>query len=94
MTENEVLVMVDQEKWSKTRKYIGEILKELTSSDDGKLDFKDLERKLGFLIYVTRTYKGMHLTLDSWRKHRDADGWKLTDREIRRAMEDGNTDPT
>jgi hypothetical protein len=53
-------------------------------SRDGSLDFKSLESKRGFLIYVTRTYpsmvpylKGMHLTLDSWRPYRDADGWKL-----------------
>eukprot|EP00980_Cylindrotheca_fusiformis_P024767 scaffold12423_cov140-Cylindrotheca_fusiformis.AAC.1 len=82
--ESGVYVMVDQEKWSKSRRYIGEILHELQSSKEGSLDFKALEKKRGFLIYVTRTYpsmvpylKGIHLTLDGWRSFRDEDGWKL-----------------
>jgi hypothetical protein len=52
----------------------------LLGSRDGSLDFKSLESKRGFLIYVTRTYpsmvpylKGMHLTLDSWRPNWDAE---------------------
>ena len=78
-----VNVLVSQEKWDKTRKYIGEIMKELDGSTTGKVEHKPLERKRGFLIYVTRTYpcmvpylKGIHLTLDSWRDGRDDDGWK------------------
>eukprot|EP00980_Cylindrotheca_fusiformis_P019180 scaffold6510_cov122-Cylindrotheca_fusiformis.AAC.2 len=87
--ESGVYVMVDQEKWSKSRRYIGEILHELQSSKEGSLDFKALEKKRGFLIYVTRTYpsmvpylKGIHLTLDGWRSFRDEDGWKLPNRKI------------
>jgi hypothetical protein len=48
------------------------------------LEFKPLERKRGFLIYVTRTLpsmffylKGIHQTLDTWRPNRREDGWKL-----------------
>jgi hypothetical protein len=44
---------------------------------------KLLEQYRGFLVYVTRTYpimvpylKGLHLTLDSWRKGSAAKGWK------------------
>ena len=61
---------------------------------DAKKNFchKELERCLGVLIYVSRTYcpfipflRGVHQTLDSWRDWRGADGWKLTDREIEHA---------
>ena len=49
-----------------------------------------LERDRGFLIYLSCTYrsmcpyhlKGMHQTLDSWRKGRDKVGWKFERREI------------
>lgn len=95
-TEDEVMVMVDEEKWAKTKRYIGEVLTELRDSKDGRLDFKELERKRGFLIYVTRTYpsmvpylKGLHLTLDGWRKFRDDDGWKMTVKQVRNLAREG-----
>ena len=92
-TEEGVFVTVSQEKWDKCRRYIGEIVRELVSSGDNTLEFKALERKQGFLIYVTRTYpamvpylKGMHQTLDSWRENRREDGWKMTAKEIAARM--------
>jgi hypothetical protein len=76
------------EKWEKSKRYIGEIIEELRSSR-GVLEFKGLAKKRGFLIYVTPTYpsmvpylKGIHETLDGWRRHRDKDGWKLSIKEI------------
>jgi hypothetical protein len=35
--------------------------------------------------------KGLHLTIDSWRPHRDEDGWRLTG-EYRCRVEDGVDD--
>lgn len=88
-TEAGVYVTVSQEKWDKCRRYIGEIVGELRQSGDDTLEFKPLERKRGFLIYVTRTFpsmvpylKGIHQTLDTWRPNRREDGWKLTPKEI------------
>jgi hypothetical protein len=85
-THDSVSVFVSQEKWDKTKAQVGDILEELVRSPDGMLGHKALERKRGFLIYVTRTYismvpylKGIHLTLDSWRKGRDEDGWMESD---------------
>ena len=81
-----VNVLVSQDKWNKTKAYVREIHQELKESKDGKLCHKPLERKRGFLIYVTRTYpsmvpylKGIHLTLDAWRPGRDEDGWRIMD---------------
>ena len=55
----------------------------MKESQKGELFHKSLERKRGFLIYVTRTYpsmvpylKGIHLTLVGWRQGRDDEGWK------------------
>jgi hypothetical protein len=76
-----VYVTVSQEKWDKTKRYIGDIVEELTRTK--MLGHKDLERKRGFLIYVTRTYpamvpslKGIHQTLETWRPNRESSGWK------------------
>jgi hypothetical protein len=93
--EDGVYVTVSQEKWEKSRAMVASTLEEL-EANDGWLDHKALERRRGFLLYVTRTYptmvpylKGMHLTLDGWRKGRDDEGWKLVGREAREALDAG-----
>ena len=55
-----------------------------TNCPDGEIPFKDLERVVGFLVYVSQTYtcmvpylKGIYLTLNSWRAGQDAMGWKI-----------------
>ena len=77
-------------------RWIGEYLDmvdEYTSMDDeeatlehmdcptGKIPFKQLERTVGFLVYVSQTYtcmvpylKEINLTLNSWRHGRDETG--------------------
>lgn len=80
-SDTEVYVLVSEEKWKKTKEILARIQDELSSSNDGMMCRKQLERDRGFLIYVCRTYselrpylKGMHLTLDSWREGRDDAG--------------------
>jgi hypothetical protein len=97
-TKEGVYVTVSQERWTKAKRYIGEIVDELASSRNQTLDFKPLERKRGFLIYVTRTYpamvpylKGIHQTLDSWRTNRDSDGWKLSAKELAARIRNGRS---
>jgi hypothetical protein len=77
-----VTVSCTQEKWTRARSYVADML--TTLSQGLPFTHKDLEQKRGFLVYVTRTYpsltpflKGIHLTLDSWRPGRDQDGWKI-----------------
>jgi hypothetical protein len=77
-----VYVTISQEKWDKLKRYIGDILEELSRMKE--LSHKELERKQGFLIYVTCTYpamvpylKGIHQTLETWRQNRDEAGWKI-----------------
>ncbi|CAJ1966197.1 unnamed protein product [Cylindrotheca closterium] len=58
-TEDSVSVFVSQEKWDKTKLQVKQIVEELSGSTLGSLKHKPLERKRGFLIYVTRTYPTM-----------------------------------
>jgi hypothetical protein len=78
-----ISVLVTQERWEKARTVVLWI-KEAMEQED-VIEFKTLESYRGFLVYVSRTYpmitpylKGIHLSLDSWRVGRAADGWKLT----------------
>jgi hypothetical protein len=79
--EGAVTVLCTQDKWEKASGYIRELQEVCNSTNT--FEHKRLESIRGFLIYVIRTYpaftpylKGIHLTLDSWRPHRDHDGWK------------------
>ena len=55
-----------------------------TKPPNGHMHFKTAESIVGFLVYITMTYKslmpylkGLYLSLNSWRKNRDNEGWKL-----------------
>lgn len=81
-TENRVVITVTIEKWKKTRILVEE-LDELITRDSRQLPRKRLEEIRGFLNYVSGTFrwmnpyiKGMHLTIDGWRKDRDMDGYR------------------
>ena len=84
--DDSVYVYVSQEKWEKAKSYVKSWLVQIKKDPkNSTLDFKNLERGRGFLVYLSRTYpattpflKGIHLTLDSWRDGRDSDGWKLS----------------
>jgi hypothetical protein len=95
-----VYVSVSEEKWEKAKAILKKTQEEI-SECAGWIERKGLESSRGFLLYVTRTYptmvpylKGFHLTLDGWRKGRDAEGWKYLDREIREQIEKGEHDDT
>jgi hypothetical protein len=76
-----IYVSVSQEKWDKWKLCIGDIVKELSQTKE--LSQKELDRKQGFLIYMTRMYpamvpyfEGIRPTLEMWRPNRDKAGWK------------------
>lgn len=75
--------MLPQDKWDKMKGCIVWIW-EMFESNPDQMDRSELESICGFLIYSARTYpilnvyyKGLHLTMDSWRPHWDKVGWKL-----------------
>jgi hypothetical protein len=88
-------VLCTQEKWDKVKLHLQAIHDRISSHTD--IHHKTLERIRGFLIYVARTYpsmvpflKGVHLTLDSWRPGRDADGWRFTLAQLRSHEDDAD----
>lgn len=84
--DGSVWVYVSQEKWNKAKLFVTKLLEALQEAEDFLLvdiNRKFLEKGRGFMVYFCRTYssfapflKGIHLTLESWRKDRDEDGWK------------------
>ena len=81
-TKGEVVATVSGQKWAKTRDVIREMAT-MMEEDAEAMPRKRLEQIRGFLIYVGRTYrwmnpylKGLHLTIDSWRKDRDEHGYR------------------
>jgi hypothetical protein len=71
-------------KWDRLKSICMHWLLELEAGRTD-LDFKTLRLDRGFLVYVTQAYpgmkpylKGFHLSLESWREGRDAEGWKLS----------------
>ena len=85
-TDDGVHLLTSQEKWDKTRRILLDLKSQI---ETGKICTADLLSWRGFLIYVSRTYhmmkpylKGLHLTVDSWRPARGADGWKLRNADI------------
>jgi hypothetical protein len=71
-TDQNLVALVSQKKWDKTKSMIDKLAGLLLARDDGKLPLKRLEQIRGFMIYVSLTYdwmppylKGLHLTIDS-----------------------------
>ncbi len=93
-SSDQVEVLVSQERWDKAKSILSWIRAQMTEFDN-TIDFKILESHRGYLVYISRTYpsicpylKGVHQTLDSWRPWRREDGWKMSEAEIRVAMEE------
>ena len=83
-----VCVLTSEEKWRKLKSIVQKYLDLLGSGAD-HLVHKDLLSDRGFLVYVTRAYpamvpylKGFHLTIEMWRGNRDAEGWKLSPKQL------------
>jgi len=90
-SRGEVFVTVTMDRWKKAKSQVLWIYDTILLGQ--ALCHKTLESYQGYLVYISHTYpslvpylKGIHLTLDSWRPHRDADGWKLSDRAITTAL--------
>jgi hypothetical protein len=82
--DGKVTVLATREKWKKLKAILQWLLE--NHNDPGGLDHKLLEQKRGFLVHMVQTYpglnpylKGVHGTLDSWRRNRDENGFRLPD---------------
>jgi hypothetical protein len=63
---------------------------EKNTAPDGKIYFKTTEQFLGFVVYVSMTYKslvpylkGIFLTLNSWQPDRDEFGWGIPQPKVK-----------
>ena len=70
-------------KWNKVKKIVHFWL-EILNDDITKVGYKELEKDVGFLCHVSRTYpsmipylKGFYNTLNGWRADRNEEGWKI-----------------
>ena len=77
-------VLSTQGKWEKTKDIVARWSDKIGSNPKCQLDHSQLERDVGFLCHISRTYpsmfpylKGFYNTLNSWRLGRDGEGWKL-----------------
>ena len=92
-TADGVFKSVSLERWNKMKSKLRAIWDELMESIRGDgaegtrgwLNFKALQQNVGYLVYISMTYKsiqpylkGFYLTLYGWRPDRDPEGWKCT----------------
>lgn len=67
-----------------TQDHLPEYDEDVISQDENLIHFKTTTKLLGFVVYVVQTYtslvpylKGIYLTLNSWQKGQDREGWGL-----------------
>ena len=84
-TDEGLSVTCTQKKWDKGKTIILKWLEKLEQGDTQVLEHKSLEKDMGFLVHLSRTFpgmapylKGFYNTMNSWRMGRDEDGWKLS----------------
>ena len=80
-----VYTSTTQQKWDKAKTTIEGWLIELKESGDYSIMHKPMLSGRGFLVHISRTYpsmvpflKGVHHTLENWRRGRTTDGWKFS----------------
>ena len=94
--QEQVTVLVSEEKWNKTKHWIRWVLEQIGESEG--IPYRKLLSCRGFLIYVSRTYRpfkpylrGLHKTIDSWRPFRDNEGWKMMQSVIDAKLGEGDS---
>jgi hypothetical protein len=86
-----LFVTVTEKKWLKTRNILEKLDQNWAKGKAAtQINYKQLDRDVGFLVHLSMTYpemtpflRGFYLTMNSWRKGRDKDGWKLSPRAYR-----------
>ena len=94
-TEGGVRGLISQEMWDNNRRLIAELV---VMEKEGRYGMPRarMESVIGFLVYVSSTYrymspylKGVPLTLDSWRPYTDEEGWRLRGEALNMAEVEG-----
>ena len=92
--EDGLYVTCTQKKWDKAKAIIHHWLNEVCVERSRSVNAAQMERDVGFLVHLSRTFpamfpylKGFYLSLNSWRKGRNDEGWKYSMAEWRAAMD-------
>ena len=89
ITQNVITKTVSHKKWEKGLNIVSNLSKLISEHpfERPSLNRKELERHTGFLNHLTMTFddmtpflKGFYLTLNSWKRRRDKDDWKMSDK--------------
>jgi hypothetical protein len=93
---DDVWLLVSQEKWDRNKAIVREMMALVDKAPEAMPRHR-MEEIRGFLNYVFQTYAsmipfliGFHMTVDSWRPHRESEGWRLSRSLIQRS--DGSWD--
>ena len=77
-------VLTTEEKWIKGQTIINKWLELLAHSEFKTLSYTEMEKDVGFLCHLSRTYpstfpylKGFYNSLNGWRVDRNKEGWKI-----------------
>jgi hypothetical protein len=80
-------VLISQEKWDRLKR-ICRRWKDHLRTGETRLPHSELRADRGFMVHATHAYpamkpylKGFHLALETWRGGRDADGWKIRNKQ-------------
>ena len=80
-----LFVTVSQRKWHRAKLILSKWHNRILLTGKTKVNYKELESDLGFLVHLSMTYfnmkpflKGFYSTLNGWRQDRDEKGWKLS----------------
>jgi hypothetical protein len=97
--DGKVTKSISQEKWDKARAMIQELIDEADGDPSHEFGYKRLEQIRGFLCHLAMTYdnitpflKGLHLTLASFLPQRDSEGWKMSDRQWLKKLDEKLTE--
>lgn len=88
ITSRGLFVSCSLEKWQKGKAIIERLVDLIVVKEQIKVSFTDLEKDVGFLVHLSRTFpaifpylRGLYNTMNGWREGRDDDGWKMTNKE-------------
>ena len=83
-------VTCSQEKWDKGKNIVEILYDQVVINHATWLDRKQLEKDVGFLVHLSRTFpaffayfKGIYHTMEAWRCGRDSDGYSLVESHCR-----------
>ena len=92
--EDGLYVTCSQKKWEKAQAIVKHWFDEVVVGKNQEVNAAQMERDVGFLVHLSRTFpsvfpylKGFYLTLNTWRKGRNDEGWKFTMNEWRAALD-------